>query len=221
MTKKRSKLHNSDLCQFPYADGRQCRMLRREDHPTLCVYHAREENQLLESQQLGAELSATLSGNFLTATDVNHVLGKLFTATAQNRIPPRNAATLAYIGQLMLHSLPKVKDEYDFEYDYESWNRMLDRATPLSHSTPRPQPAAPAPSSPPNLSASDLDSGAVNDFATDNDSGVDDDANGDPESDPATDYDANDTSNSDDLADEDLAAETHTAQSPDNRPAPN
>jgi hypothetical protein len=203
MTTKRSKTYNSDLCQFPFADGRQCRMLRRKDHPTLCVYHAREENQLLESQQLGAELAATLTGNFLTATDVNHVLGKLFTALAQNRIPPRNAATLAYIGQLMLRSLPTVKDEFDFEYEYESWNRMLDRATPLSNSTPRPQPASAAAAS----SVGDNYSEADNDH--------------DPNADSDTGYDPEDNANSDDAPDDDYDAGTPATQPSGHRSAPN
>jgi hypothetical protein len=129
-------------CQFETSDGRRCRMLRR-NHPTLCLFHARDEMQLLESHRLGAELSATLTGQFMTATDINFVLGKLFTATAQNRIPARNAAILAYIGQLMLHSLPRLKSEYPFEYKYESWNKMLDNWIPLSHSWPAPPPAAP------------------------------------------------------------------------------
>src|SRR6266849_2340318 len=126
---------NPNRCQFETSDGRRCRMLRCNAHPTLCLFHARDEMQLLESQRLGAELSASLTGQFMTATDINFVLGKLFTATAQNRIPPRNAAVLAYIGQLMLHSLPNLKKEYTFVYKYESWNKMLDNATCLSDST--------------------------------------------------------------------------------------
>jgi len=136
MTAKRSSSRNAQLCQFPFADGRKCRMPRSENHPTLCLFHALQEEQLLECQQLGAELSATLTGNFLTGTDVNFVLGKLFTALAQNRIPPRNAATLAYIAQLMLHSLPHVKDEYRFEYKYPAWKRMLEGAVTLSRFSP-------------------------------------------------------------------------------------
>jgi hypothetical protein len=136
MTAKRSSPGNSHLCQFPFADGRKCRMLRYQDHPTLCLFHARQEEQLLASERLGAELSASLTGNFLTATDINFVLGKLFTALAQNRIPPRNAATLAYIGQLLLHSLRSVKEEYKFHYKFETWEHMLNRAIPLSNSSP-------------------------------------------------------------------------------------
>ena len=136
MTAKRSSPGNSHLCQFPFADGRKCRMLRYQDHPTLCLFHARQEEQLLVSERLGAELSASLTGNFLTATDINFVLGKLFTALAQNRIPPRNASILAHIGHLLLHSLRDVKNEYKFHYKFETWEQMLNRAIPLSNSSP-------------------------------------------------------------------------------------
>jgi hypothetical protein len=136
---------NPNRCQFETSDGRRCRMLRRNGHPTLCLFHARDEMQLLESQRLGSEIAASISGDFMTATDINFVLGKLFTALAQNRIPPRNAAILAYIGQLMLHSVPGVQKEYSFKYEYEAWNRMLEKATPLSRPTTVPISVASAP----------------------------------------------------------------------------
>jgi len=141
-------LPNPNRCQFETSDGRRCRMLRHNGHPTLCLFHARDEMQLLESQRLGSEIASSISGDFMTATDINFVLGKLFTALAQNRIPPRNAAILAYIGQLMLHSLPGVKKEYPFVYEYETWNRMLAKATPLSRPTPVPAPVASASAAP-------------------------------------------------------------------------
>lgn len=68
----------------------------------------------------------------------------IFTAVAQNRIPARNAATLAYFGQLMLHSIPGVKQEYQFEYSFKRWGEMLDNAVPLSNSQPR----SPSPENP-------------------------------------------------------------------------
>lgn len=134
-TSSLSSQNESGLCQFSFGDGRRCRMLRR-DHPSLCLFHARAEQQLLESHQLGTEISATISGDFLTATDVNFVLGKLFTAVAQNRVPARNAAILAFIGQLLLHSVSGVKREFNFEYSFEEWQRMLKRAVALSNPTP-------------------------------------------------------------------------------------
>lgn len=139
MTAKRTTRTNSPLCKFQFADARRCRMLRR-DHPSLCPFHARAEQQLRESHQLGSEISRTLSGDFLTATDINFVLGKLFTAVAQNRIPRRNAAVLAYLGQLLLHSLSGVKQEFKFSYPFARWEEMLAKALPLS-----PPPSAPSP----------------------------------------------------------------------------
>ena len=127
---------NPALCQFAFADGRRCRMTRHKDHGYLCLFHARDEQQLLESQRLGAELSATLTGHFLNAADINHVLGKLFTALAQNRISQRNAHTLAYIGQLMLQSIPNVKRETRIDYNFQSWQNMLRSAVTLSDPEP-------------------------------------------------------------------------------------
>ncbi len=42
-------LLNPNRCQFETSDGRRCRMLRHNGHPTLCLFHARDEMQLLES----------------------------------------------------------------------------------------------------------------------------------------------------------------------------
>jgi len=135
-------------CHFETSDGRRCRMLRHNGHPTLCLFHARDEMQILESQRLGAELSASLSGRFMTATDINFVLGKLFTATAQNRIPPRNAAVLAYIAQLMLHSLPISKTNSASSISSSSGTTCSTTPPtspiPPSSSTPLPIPPPPA-----------------------------------------------------------------------------
>ena len=130
------KAFEPNRCSFETSDGRRCRLPRAAAHPALCVFHSREEQQLLESQRLGAEIAAPISGDFLTATDINYVLGKLFTAVTQNRIPARTGHTLAYIAQLMLFSLPMVKKEFDFEYDFDQWNKMLSNAVRLSDSIP-------------------------------------------------------------------------------------
>src|SRR6266852_70895 len=122
-------LPNPNRCQLETSDGRRCRMLRHNGHPTRCLFHARDEMQVLESQRLGAEIASSLSGDLTTPPAITFVLGKLFTALAPNPIPPRNAAILAYIGQLMLHSVSGVKKEYPFKYEYEIWNRMLEKAT--------------------------------------------------------------------------------------------
>ncbi len=143
MTKKRSAPDHSHLCQFQFADGRKCRMLRREGHATFCLFHARAERQILESQTLGAQIAKSPSGEYLTAADVNHVLGKLFAAIAEDRLPPRNAATLAFVGQLLLHSVPLVQDEIINARDDDDWRQLvrnvLDSSNParFSNNPPR------------------------------------------------------------------------------------
>ncbi|HEY6943999.1 MAG TPA: hypothetical protein VI431_02580 [Candidatus Acidoferrum sp.] len=137
------KTPDSNRCVFETSDGRRCRLPRSATHASLCVFHSREEQQLLESRKLGSEIAAPITRDFLTATDINHVLGKLFTAVAQNRMPVRSAHTLAYIAQLMLFSLPSVKNEFAFRYKFEQWTNMLDKAVRLS--PPPPDPAIDAP----------------------------------------------------------------------------
>jgi hypothetical protein len=132
LSRSRVATDESSLCQFSFADGRTCRMLRQHYHASLCVFHARAERQIMESDRLGSELAATLTGRFMTATDINFALGKLFKGIAQNRIPPRNAANLAFVGKLLLRSLDKLESEFSFEYDFEAWQRMCRNSIPLS-----------------------------------------------------------------------------------------
>jgi len=101
---------DSNKCLYQFADGRTCRMLRKKDHPSFCFHHAREEQQRLESAKLAAEF-ASLSGKLNTVTDINHVLGKVFTALAEKRISNHTADTFGYLGQLLLQSIPGVKSE--------------------------------------------------------------------------------------------------------------
>jgi hypothetical protein len=131
-------------CLFADARGHQCRMLRLDTHPALCVFHARQEQQLLDAGRVAAEL-ASLSGEFKTANDVNHALGKLFAVVAANRMPARSAAVLAYIGQLLLQSLPRVKSEYERGNGMAAWDQLV-RAT-VAKAFPR-LPAGAAPTSP-------------------------------------------------------------------------
>src|SRR2546430_14929506 len=93
-SRSRAALDESALCQFSFADGRACRMLRQADHPSLCVFHARAERQLLESDRLGSELAASLTGGLLTPPDIHLRPRKPFKANAQKRVPPPVAANL-------------------------------------------------------------------------------------------------------------------------------
>jgi hypothetical protein len=88
MTNTNSGTGVATRCQFQFSDGRCCRMLRSTAHSSFCAFHARQELQLLESQRLGGEIPTSLHGDFLTATDINHVLGKPFYRRRPGPCPP-------------------------------------------------------------------------------------------------------------------------------------
>ena len=123
-SRSRAAYDETNLCQFPFADGRQCRMLRHASHPSLCLFHAREEQQLLELEHIGHEL-ASLSGEFKTVADIHHVVSKLFKLVAANRIPVRNARLLAYLAQLLFHGQADVKQETIRAQNHRAWEEVL------------------------------------------------------------------------------------------------
>jgi hypothetical protein len=108
--KPAAKQKSSSTCKFAFSDARSCAMPRWRKHRMYCLFHARQEQQLIDADQLGQEL-ATFTGEFRTSTDLNRALGNLFKAVAHNRIPPRNAAVLAYIGQLLQQNISDVQYE--------------------------------------------------------------------------------------------------------------
>jgi hypothetical protein len=132
MTKSTSKKRNSsqdDLpkrCAFAFSDGRRCRMPRWKGSRQFCLFHGRQEQQLLHVDYMGKK-HPTLSTWFQTATDLNYALGNLFEAVARNRVPPRHAAVLAYISQLLIQTLPQVKAEAIRIEGQESWDENVKR----------------------------------------------------------------------------------------------
>lgn len=152
------------LCQFTFADGRGCRMFRSDAHPNLCLFHAREELQILQSEKIANEL-ASLSGRYRTHTDINHVVGKLFNLVAAGLIPPARARNLSYLAQLLLQSQKDIRWETNLAYnfDHRAWDSTVRAAypkaphpatppSPVSSQAPQPdkiQPPAPNPVSAP------------------------------------------------------------------------
>ena len=109
-SRSRNAVDPTKLCQFTFVDGRQCRMFRHASHPALCLIHAREEQQILAEDEIGRELES-ISGEFRTTTDINHVIGKLFRLVANGRIPARRAENLTYLAQLLLYSQKDIRYE--------------------------------------------------------------------------------------------------------------
>ena len=103
-------------------------------------FHAREEQQLLELDNIGDEL-ASLTGDFKTATDIQHVVGKLFKLVAANRIPVRNARLLAYLAQLLFYGQGGVKQETIRAQNYQGWEEVLRKIyPPMPRTAPAPLP---------------------------------------------------------------------------------
>jgi hypothetical protein len=85
-------------CQHVTTAGRRCRMLRAPGHPGLCAFHAQQDQEFINADEVVAELTSS-SGDFMTPRELNSALGKLFKLVASQRIPPRQARALAYISQ--------------------------------------------------------------------------------------------------------------------------
>ena len=141
MARKPKRTKSDDRCQHATADGRRCRMLRMNQHSSLCLQHWQRQQELLslesgDANALGAELLGPFQ-EFNTATAINHVLGKLLALLARNRIPARHAAILAYVGQVLLNSLEPMSKEI-LRGEENAGRREL------IHYVPRPQRPAPA-----------------------------------------------------------------------------
>ena len=77
----------------------------------LCLNHGTiHKRATMREDDLYNEL-ASPSGAFLSPAEINQALGKLFEALAANRISTRRAATLAYIGHLLLQAYSGLKTE--------------------------------------------------------------------------------------------------------------
>ena len=138
--KSASSKPKDNRCLRQFTDGRRCRMLRKPGHLSLCAFHAREEEQILESGQLAAEF-ASLSGKYLTAIDINHILGKVFDAFAHQRISHRTANTFGYLGQLLLQSMPQVKREINgAASNTRAFDHVVRDIIPYFRTAPKPDP---------------------------------------------------------------------------------
>ncbi len=135
-----------NLCQFKFANGRMCGLPAHPKHDGLCLVHGRRSKPEPREDDLSAEL-ASPAGDFITQIDINHVLGKLFNALASNRVTPRRAGTLAYIGCLLAQTQQAAKREAArWEIDAPTMRKLLDLKYPEPPmNSPDPAPSDPAP----------------------------------------------------------------------------
>ena len=105
-----SSTNSDSRCQYKKADGKRCRMTRAVDHPAYCSHHAGWLKDEKPPEDLTPELLGPL-GDLRTAAGVNYMLGRLVLLVASRRISTREAATLGYLGQLLLQSVQGVNHE--------------------------------------------------------------------------------------------------------------
>jgi hypothetical protein len=102
--------NDSPRCQYRTRTGRRCRRPISDAATGLCSKHLKSR----QNYRKEADLSATLLGQLTelsSACDINKVLSSLFLALSQDRIAARRAAVLAYIGNLLLRTLPAMDRE--------------------------------------------------------------------------------------------------------------
>ena len=142
-----------DLCSFTFADGRQCRTPRRDPETLLCTFHARKEAQALAGQQVGQDIARQLSSSYVSACDVSSTLARVFSAVAQGQVKPKTAATLGFLAQTLVQTIPLAQREFIHAFGMNTWRSIVAASftpsTPEASSTP---PTTP-PSSPPILPA--------------------------------------------------------------------
>ena len=106
------KKDRSRLCAFTFADGRQCRSLRRSGHQHLCYYHAKKEAEALIAKQAREDLASLFCGKYLCAPDFAAALGRVLSAVARGYIKPKTAVSLALLGHTLNQSIKIAQHEY-------------------------------------------------------------------------------------------------------------
>jgi hypothetical protein len=84
--------------------------MSRTTHQSLCPHHAGQQHRDERDAVVGAALLGP-DEKLDTAHAVNAYLTRVAHAAATSQISPRHASTLAYLGQLILYTLPQMRKE--------------------------------------------------------------------------------------------------------------
>jgi hypothetical protein len=126
---------DSSRCQHRTPAGRRCRSAVSHSSSSLCHTHFRPLEKQREAEELARNLVGELT-TFQSAFDINEVLSKLFILLSQDRISARRAAVLAYIGNLLLRTLPAMAQESDND---ETGPITFGPPPPSTHSADQPK----------------------------------------------------------------------------------
>ena len=102
--------NDTSRCQHRTPSGRQCRFRTSGGASPFCTRHSAFK-KLRHSADLAAVLAAGDEKTFQSAEGINHSLAELFTLLAKDRVSPRRAAVLAYIGSLLLRTVSAMEKD--------------------------------------------------------------------------------------------------------------
>jgi hypothetical protein len=105
-----SSTNDLSRCQHRTRTGRRYRHAVSSAVAGLCSKHVNSRRVRFEESDLSVTLLGQLT-ELKSASDLNQVLSNLFRLLSQDRIAARRAAVLAYIGNLLLRTLPAIAHE--------------------------------------------------------------------------------------------------------------
>ncbi len=134
-----SSTNDLPRCQHRTRTGRRCRHAVSNAAAGLCSTHAPAHSNRSEESDLSATLTSGLT-EFKSAIPINDFLSRLLLLEAQDRIPPRRAAVMAYTCNLLLRTLPAIDREINPQDD-EPQQIIFDMPRPKRDwPTPEPEP---------------------------------------------------------------------------------
>jgi hypothetical protein len=152
MSSKTTK-DRASLCNFLFADGRQCRMLRKDKTAQFCYFHQQHADQVDDFIEAGEHMVSCLTSDFVTDCSLNAALSRLFISVARGDYDLKTARTLAYLAQIMSKALPGAKQELALSVGLDNMNRVVEaclsrvnaqfRRPPRQPTPPQPKPASP------------------------------------------------------------------------------
>ncbi len=109
---------DSAKCRFHTASGRRCRLPVLDSRSALCFRHSALRNLEPDTADLTSDFAGLLADP-KSAVQINDFLTKLISLTIHHRISPRRAATLAYMGNLLIRTLRPIDRELNGDPDEE------------------------------------------------------------------------------------------------------
>ena len=147
----------ASLCSFLFADGRQCRMLKKNKSSEFCYFHQQHADQINDAIEAGQKIASCLSSDFVTNTSLTASLSRLYFSVARGDFDVKTARTLAYLAQIMAKTLPGAKQELSQSIGFKNLDKLVELC--LAYVNPGfrlapPQPSPPHPQSPASDSSS-------------------------------------------------------------------